>query len=209
MTTRIGLISDVHATPAPLQEALDLFARERVSAIFCAGDIAGYGKELEETVGLLAASGCRSILGNHDLWWLADREADDDSSVVSFLRGLPLVMEHEMEGVRVVMVHGAPPASVMEGIRLLDEDGDIIDDVRDFWLDELSGCAADVLVVGHTHQVFAEQFGNVLVINPGSTLFNHTCAILELPARKVDFLALGGHRPEKVWNWGLQFRRPS
>ena len=38
-----------------------------------------------------------------------------------------------------------------------------------------------VLLVGHTHQVFCEQLGNTLVINPGSTRFKRTCAILSLP----------------------------
>jgi predicted phosphodiesterase len=38
-----------------------------------------------------------------------------------------------------------------------------------------------VLVVGHTHQVFAETVGGVLVVNPGSSAFNHSCAILSLP----------------------------
>ena len=45
MTVKIGLISDVHAAAGPLQEALRIFGEERVEAILCAGDIAGYGTE--------------------------------------------------------------------------------------------------------------------------------------------------------------------
>ncbi len=50
MSTRIGIVSDVHATPAPLRDALSIFKKEGVDRIFCAGDIAGYGKELDQTV---------------------------------------------------------------------------------------------------------------------------------------------------------------
>ena len=41
MSTRIGLISDVHATPEPVAEALALFKSQAVDEIFCLGDIAG------------------------------------------------------------------------------------------------------------------------------------------------------------------------
>lgn len=206
MSTRIGLISDVHATPAPLKDALEIFARQGIETILCAGDIAGYGPDLEQAVALLAESGCRSILGNHDLWWLADFEVEEVGPVETYLRRLPLDDEFVVEGKKIAMVHGSPPASVMEGIKLFDENGEMIVELREEWSDKLQGFSADVLVVGHTHQVFAEQLGDVLVINPGSTRFNHTCAILHLPELVVDFLPLGDKEPEMVWNWGMQYR---
>lgn len=55
MTVKIGLISDVHATAAPVREALAILQREGVETILCPGDIAGYGTELELTVELLIA----------------------------------------------------------------------------------------------------------------------------------------------------------
>ena len=206
MSTKIGLISDLHATPAPLQDALDVFARQGASIILCPGDIAGYGPDLGKTVEILAASGCRSILGNHDLWWLEDQELEESGAVETYLRGLPLVDELFVEGQRIAMIHGSPPASVMEGIKLFDENGEMIEELREFWSNHLKSFSADVLVVGHTHQVFAERLGDVLVINPGSTRFNHTCAILHLPELEVEFLPLGGKEPEMVWNWGMQYR---
>jgi len=68
VSTRIGLISDPHATAAPVAEALALFKAAGVDHIFCAGDIAGYGNELEQTLDLLIEGGCRAVIGNHDLW---------------------------------------------------------------------------------------------------------------------------------------------
>ena len=70
MTTRIGLISDVHATPGPVAEALTCFKSRGVEQVFCLGDIAGYGEELEETVALLITHQCRAIQGNHEAWYL-------------------------------------------------------------------------------------------------------------------------------------------
>ena len=68
--TAIGLISDVHATPAPIEEALSIFKQAGVEQVFCAGDIAGYGDQLEQSIALLVKSGCQTILGNHDLLYL-------------------------------------------------------------------------------------------------------------------------------------------
>ena len=66
----IGLISDVHATPAPIEEAILIFRREGVDEIWCAGDIAGYSHQLGETIKLLQECNCKSIRGNHELSYL-------------------------------------------------------------------------------------------------------------------------------------------
>jgi predicted phosphodiesterase len=57
MSTRIGLLSDPHATPQPVAEALAVFRREQVDQVLCAGDIAGYGTQLAETIELLDKAG--------------------------------------------------------------------------------------------------------------------------------------------------------
>jgi putative phosphoesterase len=202
VTVKIGLISDVHATAAPVREALAILQREGVDTILCPGDIAGYGTELEPTVELLIDSGCRAILGNHDLWWLNGPDREAGGAVDNYLRSLPTVVELSVEGKRLYMVHGSPPESLMNGIRLLDENGTLIPEQKDLWAYYLQAFPFDVLVVGHTHQVFAEQLGDVLVVNPGSTKFNHTCAILSLPGMDVRIIPLGGRTPVPAWNWG-------
>jgi predicted phosphodiesterase len=102
------------------------------------------------------------------------------------------------------MVHASPPRSYMKGIRLLDLDGNLIEEEMARWTERLQGFDHDVLVVGHTHQVFCEQFGGTLVINPGSTRFNHTCAILTLPEMELQLFGLSGKQPVKSWNWGMR-----
>ncbi len=205
MSVKIGLISDVHAAVEPLQEALRCFSEERVAAILCAGDIAGYGKQLEQTVALLIKSGCRSIVGNHDLWHLsrAENENQFNGPVEGYLRSLYNTEKIAMAGKTIFMVHASPPDSLLNGIRLLDEQGALISAQAAEWRKALKQVDFDVLVVGHTHQVFAEQLGDLLVINPGSTLFNHTCAILTLPEMEVRFIPLSGKQPLLSWNWGM------
>lgn len=203
MSTKIGLISDVHATAGPVEEALAIFQRQRVDHIFCGGDIAGYGTELEQTVGLLIESGCETIMGNHDLWYLDNPAEGKAELVVAYFEKLPLWLQVTLEGKRVYLVHASPPQSLMKGITLLDQNAQILAERKTQWTDELEGSEFDVLVVGHTHQVFAEQLGNVLVINPGSTKFNHSCAILSLPEMELQLFPLSNKNLMRVWNWGM------
>lgn len=204
MTYKIGLISDVHATLDPVQEALEIFRREGVDTILCGGDIAGYGNELEQTVAVLIDSGCRAILGNHDHWYLRRRDPDLDGPVEAYLRALPRVIELKVAGKMIYMVHASPPDSLLDGIRLLDRYGELIVVQQELWSEILGDFPCDVLLVGHTHQLFVERLGQSLVINPGSTRFNHSCAILHLPELRVQIFPLSGMAPVQAWNWGLE-----
>lgn len=202
MSTRIGLLSDVHAKPAPVAEALSIFKREQVDSIICPGDIAGYFDEVRAVIDLLLESNCQTIIGNHDQSYLESHQQEQNSAEYRFLEALPEALEYQIEGRRVYVVHAHPPASQHGGIKLLDVDGELIPEQKKYWQQALKGLDYDVLIVGHTHQVFAEQLGDVLVINPGSTQFNHTCMILTLPEMTVQTFALQGKDPVKSWNWG-------
>jgi len=39
------------------------------------------------------------------------------------------------------------------------------------------------------------------VVNPGSSAFNHSCAILSLPEMIVQVFPLSDRKIEKTWNW--------
>ena len=208
MSTKIGLISDVHATPAPVNEALSIFKQAGVDMILCAGDIAGYGNEVEQTVELLITSGCQSIYGNHEVWYLGHQnEGNKSERVVAYFQSLPPVLDIEIEGKRLYMVHASPPRSYMDGIKLLDETGEILPKQLTTWTGYLAELEYDVLVVGHTHQVFAEQLGDTFLINPGSTKFNHTCVIIDLPEMTCKWFSLSNETPVKSWNWGMQYQQ--
>lgn len=171
--------------------------------VLCPGDIAGYGDKLEESITLLQGCECHTILGNHDIWYLEDNLELPENETTHYLRNLPLTLDFNLEGKKVYMVHASPPASIMDGIRLLDENGEIIPQQKSDWSTRLCKFDYDVLIIGHTHQVFAEQLGNTLVINPGSSQFNHTCGILTLPDMQFQLFALSDKTPIRSWNWGL------
>jgi putative phosphoesterase len=206
MTTRLGLIADVHATAAPVAEALALFRREAVDTVICAGDIAGYFDDPAPVVDLLIAGGCRCIIGNHDQTWLNTHADLEDTRTFSFLSRLPETLRFELEHKSVSVVHAQPPRQQHGGIKLLDIESQLIAENVDYWSQQLQAYRSDVLIVGHTHQVFAEKLGGTLVVNPGSTVFNHSCAVLTLPSMQVEFYALSNKPILKTWNWGMAVR---
>lgn len=205
---RLGLISDIHANPGPLAEALDLFEARGVEAILCGGDIAGYGEHLSECIELLQRHRVLTVLGNHDLWHCEDWQgAPRDEEV--FLRGLPQNLELQFGDLLFHLVHASPLDPLNEGMRLLDIDGVPQLSTCRYWERLLHGYDCDVLMVGHTHQVFARKLGRTLVINPGSSSFNHCCAILDLPQKRVEFFPLGGKKPVLSWNFSMLRRNNS
>lgn len=203
--TLIGLISDVHAAPEPVAEALQLFAKAGVERVLCAGDIAGYQDQLAATISLLEDNNCQTIIGNHDLKYLDqhdEAEVESNQHARSFLKQLPATYQTSIEGKRLYMVHAQPPEGCHGGIKLRDKNANILPERVAQWTQALQSFDHDVLVVGHTHQVFAVYLGDTLVINPGSTVFNHCCAILRLPQMTVEMLPLSGKPIELTWNWG-------
>ena len=199
--TAIGLISDVHATPSPIEEALSIFKQAGVEKIFCAGDIAGYGDQLEQSVALLVDSGCQTILGNHDLLYLEQYADDADNSAVTFFRQLSRSINVSICGKKMHMVHASPPDDCHNGIKLLNREGEVEPERIAYWENELKALDCDVLVVGHTHQVFARQLGEIFLLNPGSAVFNHSCVILYLPEMSVRVVPLSNKQVEKTWNY--------
>ena len=202
MSTRIGLISDPHATPAPLAEALAIFRREGVSQVLCAGDIGGYGDSLDETVALLQADNVIAVRGNHEQWALQREHFTGSEASRAYFAALPASISLSVAGVSLYMVHAEPPDRTRNGLRLFDPTGEVNEAVRRQWVERLEGFAHDVLILGHTHQVYAERLAATLVINPGSCRFNHSCAILHLPEQRIEWFALSGQRIERLWNWG-------
>lgn len=89
MTTKLGLVADVHASPASLEQALSIFKQEQVTDIICVGDIAGYFESLVATVDLLVEHKCKTIIGNHDQSFIESTTAEQHSREVEFLRAVP------------------------------------------------------------------------------------------------------------------------
>ncbi len=200
MTHKIGIISDIHATLKPLQHAIDIFDQHKVKTIICAGDIAGYGQDqLDDVINTLISNRCLCIAGNHD-------NPDDlrlSNDARHFLSNLPDHLALEIEGVSIYVAHAEPPNLQHGGIKILDPKGNVFPDRLKTWEEKLQQFSHDILIVGHTHQVFQQLIASTLVINPGSSYFNHSCAILDLPEREVELFALSGKEIVPTWNWGI------
>ncbi len=201
---RIGLIGDIHASPLALAEAFQLFEQQQVDRILCTGDIVGYNEDAVETVDLLIQAGCDCVIGNLDVSYLSAKQSE--ATVSDYLSELPAYREFEIAGVRIYLVHAEPPDILHGGIKLLDESGEFINEHLQVWQDKLTGFDADILIVGHTHQVYTATFDGLLLINPGSLAFNHSCMILDLPEKTVKTHSIGGHAIVPSWNFGQQFK---
>ena len=105
MSTKIGLINDIHATAVPLRKALTIFAQENVDLILCLGDIAGYETELGQSIELLVDTGCITILSNHDVWHIDRNTGEQEKWVERFFNNLPVTWELTLEGIRIFAVH--------------------------------------------------------------------------------------------------------
>lgn len=208
MTIQLGLISDVHAFAGPVEQALSEFSRRGVDRVICLGDIAGYGEQLETTVELLQQAGAEAIRGNHEQWYLDRYEAGngEPGPVYDWFATLPCTRSETIAGISTFMVHASPPGSLVAGIRLLDEHGQLIAAEQEFWSAELNRVEYELLLVGHVHQAYAQQLGKVMLVNPGSTAYNHSCAILRLPELAIEWIALSGRSIQWSWNWGMSIK---
>ncbi len=177
---KVALIGDVHANLPALEAVLAHAHNQGVEAIWNIGDFVGYGAFPEEVVQRLRAENAVSIQGNYDRkvlkveqkrekWrltkapekWLAFEWAFDHLSASSreYLRGLPEKKALDVEGQKVLLVHGSP-ASQDEHLTL---------DTPLDRMEELARMAeADVVVCGHSHQPFTRQVGPVWFVNTGS-----------------------------------------
>ena len=157
---------------------------------------------------LLQQSGCKTIIGNHDQSWLAKNQGTENPEIRGYLEHLPQTLELEIEGKRLFVVHANPPSEQHGGIKLRNRDGDLVEQRMQDWSESLAEYDYDVLIVGHTHQVYAERLGQMLVINPGSVPFNYCCMILSLPDLEVRSFALGGREIVRCWNFSMVFGEP-
>ena len=166
MTSRLGIISDVHADIRALRDALVQIERLGCDGIVCAGDVVDYGLFPEETIGELMTRNIPTVRGNHDRHVVQESGFNSiqylSSNALGFLRRLPIALGTQINGVRVAVHHGSPEC---------DTDG-IYPNVTDAEVASLLDAAScDVLIVGHTHLAFSRRIsGGRLVCNPGPLL---------------------------------------
>jgi putative phosphoesterase len=181
MSSKIAVITDVHANLPALEAALGAIYAEGVDAIFHTGDAIAIGPYPAECLDLLLhIPNIHFIMGNHDAWyvdglptpqptWMSDGEVQHQhwthaSLGPQFRPALaqwPYSLTHEIEGVQTTFVHYA----------LLPSGHDwrpIIPSPTSEDLDRMFEQHRSALVFYGHHHPFSDLFGHARYVNPGS-----------------------------------------
>jgi predicted phosphodiesterase len=149
---RIALLSDVHGNLPAFRAVLEDVERAGPHAVWCLGDLVGYGAEPNECVAL-AAERCQvCLVGNHDLGVLDRIDIADFSpaaataarwtrerasaETIAFLEGLEPLRDGEAIG----LYHASPRDPVWEYVLSVSQAGDCMDEM-----------GVRVGAIGHTH----------------------------------------------------------
>lgn len=182
MTTRIAVFGDLHGNNAATEAVLQAIEAEAPDAIYCLGDLVGYGARPNEVIDLIRSRGIPTIMGNYDDGvgfdkddcGCAYKDADErdrgqqslmwSRAVVTderkaFLRELLPEVRFEADGLRFRLVHGSPRR--MNEYLFEDRDERSLERIA-----HLADC--DVLVFGHTHKPWVREIEGVLFVNAGS-----------------------------------------
>jgi putative phosphoesterase len=177
----IACLSDIHGNLPALSAAVADAERRGADAIYCAGDLTGYGPFPAGVCEFLKKRDITTISGNYDLKVLdvrRDRAGFKKKmkpfkwKVLSWTgknlgaKGRKYIgrldeehRERFADGISLLMVHGSPlsdgdtiyPSITQRGLRR-----------------KLDGEPVDVLVCGHTHIPFVRTIAGTLVVNCGS-----------------------------------------
>ncbi len=185
---KLGIVADMHCNVEGLRIALDLMGP--VDELLCAGDAVYQFRFSNEVTSLLQEWNARYILGNHERvllgsWGGGARSSDGvRRDLVDYMAGQPYYLETQVNGRKLVMVHGSPFDPHDEYLYPNSPN-----------LQKLAQIEADFIVLGHTHYHMAQQVGRALVINPGSAGesrdhrngFRLSCAVFDTESGEVLF----------------------
>lgn len=182
MTSRIAVFGDLHGNSAATEAVLQAIDAEAPDAVYCLGDLVGYGARPNEVIALIRDRAIPTIMGNYDdgvgfdkddcgcaykdaderdrgqqsLMWSRAVVTDENKTL---LRELLPEIRFEADGVRFRLVHGSPRR--MNEYLFADRDQRSLERIA-----QLADC--DVLVFGHTHKPWVRVIEGVLFVNAGS-----------------------------------------
>lgn len=163
---KIAVISDIHGNMQALEAVYSDIQKEKCDKIFCLGDLAMAGPEPDKAIifikKLYDEGKLELIQGNTDemianfselgeqvkkKFPIMGNALENDVKIISndykeFLMNLPKQKELEIEGVKILLVHGSPRRN----------DENISPDLPVSEVEELlEGVSADLIFCGHTH----------------------------------------------------------
>jgi putative phosphoesterase len=179
---RIAVITDIHGNLLALEATLAAVDALGVDAVYCGGDLVGYGPQPNEVCRLIEDREIPTIYGNYD--YAIARDLDDcgcayvtprdralgqlsvawtlehtERRSKDYMLGLPFDLRVALGDVPVHLVHGSP--------RKVNEY--LFEDKPARLYERLAAAEeARVLVFGHTHKPWIREYGGVLFVNCGS-----------------------------------------
>lgn len=179
---RVAIISDIHANFQALDAVMNDIKEQKCEKVLCLGDLAMAGPEPVKVIDFVKAQKDWVVIqGNTDkmiaeytpelaktvksIFPVMGNALDDDVLIISeeqkeYLKNLPVQKELEIEGTKVLMVHGSPRRNNEDILpeTSLDELEEILKDVN-----------ADLIFCGHTHVPCGFQTDSrKTVVNVGS-----------------------------------------
>ena len=180
--SEVAIITDIHGNLPALQAALSRVEEIGPDALYCGGDLVGYGPWPNEVCRTIEDRSIPTIYGNYD--YAIGRDEGDcgcayvtqhdrdlgqlsvdwtlehtDQRSKDFMRELPFDLHFELGGKRIRLVHGSP--------RKVNEY--LFEDKPARTFERIAaGAGCDVLVFGHTHKPWIHEYGGVLFVNCGS-----------------------------------------
>jgi len=178
----IAVISDIHSNHLALKAVLEDIDKQGIEEIYCLGDLIGYAPCPDKIFPILKDSGIKILMGNYDEAVAFEKRdcgcgytslTSTNMGKISFewtlkhtskeskewIKELPREIKLEVDGRKVLMVHGSPDN--ISGI--------IEPDFSDNGLMSIMEKAdVDILFCGHIHLPFHKKIGDKHIINPGS-----------------------------------------
>ena len=75
---RIAVFSDIHGNKEALKAIIDDIKNNNIDEVICLGDVIGIGPNPKECVDILIDNNIKTVLGNHDLYYLKGTNIDDE-----------------------------------------------------------------------------------------------------------------------------------
>jgi predicted phosphodiesterase len=153
---RVAVISDIHGNLHALESVLAAIDGERPDAIWCLGDLVGYGPRPNECTALAAERSAVCLVGNHDLGVIGAISLDEFShDAAAAARWTQSVLEEP----QLAFLRGLRPTAAVDGAELYHASPR--DPVWDYVLtadgayDALNRTTAPLVLVGHSHVAIA------------------------------------------------------
>ena len=178
---RIAVFSDIHANLHALEAVLAEVDGESVDALWCLGDLVGYGPRPNECVDLVRERATLSLCGNHDLAVLGAIDIAEFSEEAARAAQWTRELLGHAQG---EWLAGLSPTAELDGAQLFH--GSPRDPVWDYVLSEdvayssLQATTAPLVLVGHSHVALALAWDGTTMTG-GLAPFETTA---ELPDRR-------------------------